>query len=552
MTSMTSMTSMKLRELTILGSLLAAPAAAHAGGLFLPGSGAISSARAGAAVASADDGEALGINPAGLAKTRGTTITLSAAAIQYSMKFTRAGAYDPLPAADPDQTFIGTHYATVENQPDLPLGVGSFQPIPVIAIVSDLGGAVPNLRVAGGLYAPNAYPFRDMSQGYQFNGNFGTPPPPTRYDILEQEAAVFLPSLAASYRITPQLDAGIRLSWGIAQLKSTVALWGSPDNYEENVKNDGLLTADVSDNFVPAAGLGVTYRPAPNLELGASFSSMAAIQARGTGASELGPGAASLGGMTVSIHPSSTPRCDPSGGGTIAALKTCVSLQIPMTATIGGRYKLLDAAGGLRGDVELDIGWENWGKRCDFIKDPGCTSPGQYRVVVDAEPHLDGIVAPAFKDSVVEHRLKDTFSFRLGGSYHLPLGGAPGASRIILRGGVAYDTRAAEEGWLRADVDGAARLTTAVGGAYRTGRYEINIGAGYVSEGKNTNGGSCNPTSTTEGCIGNGSENPVDQRSGPDPINPLINPNVQAESPINQGTIESSYLMFMAGVSTWF
>ena len=47
---------MKLRELTILGSLLAAPAAAHAGGLFLPGSGAISSARAGAAVASVDDG----------------------------------------------------------------------------------------------------------------------------------------------------------------------------------------------------------------------------------------------------------------------------------------------------------------------------------------------------------------------------------------------------------------------------------------------------------------------------------------------------------------
>lgn len=546
---------MKLRELTILGSLLAAPTAAHAGGLFLPGSGAISSARAGAAVASVDDGEALGINPAGLAKTRGTTITVSAAAIQYSMKFTRAGAYDAPTMPGADQPYAGAAYGTVENQPDLPLGVGSFQPIPVIAIASDLGGAVPNLRVGGGLYAPNAYPFRDMSQGYAFKpdeANYAIAPPPTRYDIIKQEAAVFLPSLAASYRITPELDAGIRLSWGIAQLKSTVALWGVPDNFDENIKNDAFLAADVSDNFVPAAGLGVTYRPAPNLEVGAGWTSPLVIQAKGTGESSLGPGAASLGGMMVTIQPSSNPRCDRSGGGTPAALKACVSLQIPMTATIGGRYKLLDAGGGLRGDVELDVGWENWGKRCNFTKDPSCTSPGQYRVVVDAEPHLDGIAGPPFKDSIVEHRLKDTFSLRLGGSYHLPLGAAPGASRIILRGGVAYDTRAAETGWLRADVDGAARLTTALGGAYRTGRYEIDVGAGYVYEGENTNSGTCNPTSTAKGCAGTGSENPIDQRSGPDPINPLVNPDVQAENPVNQGTIESGYLMFMVGVSTWF
>lgn len=543
---------MKLRALTILGSLLAAPAAAHAGGLFLPGSGAISSARAGAAVASVDDGEALGVNPAGLAKTHGTTLTLSAAIIQYSMRFTRAGTYDAPVTADPDQTFAGTSYATVENKPDLPLGVGSFQPVPVIAIASDLGGLVPRLRVGAGVFAPNAYPFRDMTGGYGFNGDFTAPPPPTRYDIMEQDAAVFLPSLAASYRITPQLDAGLRLSWGVARLKSTVALWGAPDNYEENVKNDGLLAADVSDNFVPAAGLGVTYRPTPNLELGASWTSMAVIQARGTSESALGPGAASLGGMTVSIHPSSSPRCDPAGGGTVDALKTCVSLQIPMTATIGGRYKLLDAGGGLRGDVEVDIGWENWGKRCDLTKDPDCTSPGQYRVVVDAEPHLDGIAAPPFKDSIVEHRLRDTFSFRLGGSYHLPLGAAPGASRVVLRGGVAYDTRAAEDGWLRADVDGAARLTTALGGAFRTGRYEVNVGAGYVYEGKNTNSGSCNPTAAMKGCSGDGSEAPIDQRRGPDPINPLVVPTAQAESPVNQGTIESSYLMLMVGVSTWF
>jgi long-subunit fatty acid transport protein len=542
---------MKLRELTILGSLLAAPAAAHAGGLFLPGSGAISTSRAGAAIASADDGEALGLTPAGLAKTSGTTITLSASLVRYSMKFTRSGTYDAIPDNMDADGSEGTAYPTIENKPDLPLGIGTFQPIPVIAIATDLGGMVPKLRLAAGLYAPNAYPFRNMSKDYVFNDTpFGVPPPPTRYDIMEQDGAVLLPSLAASYRILPELDIGVRITWGIATLKSTVALWGSPDNYQEDVKRDGILAAEVSDHLVPAGGIGVTYRPTPNIEVAATWSSMAVIQAKGTATSKLGPTAATATGM-VTIQPSSVPRCAP--GGTPQDLKVCVSLQLPMSATVGGRYKFLDSGGAVKGDVEMNVGWENWGKRCDFT-DPGCTSPGQYRVVVDAEPHLDGSPAPPFKDAIIEHRLKDTFSFRLGGSYHVPLSGAADASRIILRGGVAYDTRAAEEGWLRADLDGAGRLMTTLGAAYRTGRYQINAGAGYVYEGENANEGTCNPIDTPEGrgCIGNGSENPIEDRRGPDPTNPLINPDVQAESPFNQGTIESSYLLFMVGVSTWF
>src|SRR3954464_8735885 len=75
--------------------LLAGPA--YAGGLFLPGAGAISTSRAGAAVASADDGEALAVNPAGLAKSKGNTITVSAAMISYAMEFTRRGTYDDVP-----------------------------------------------------------------------------------------------------------------------------------------------------------------------------------------------------------------------------------------------------------------------------------------------------------------------------------------------------------------------------------------------------------------------------------------------------------------------
>ena len=59
---------MKLRQFVIGGGVVAAMSSvALAGGLFVPGSGAVSTSRAGAAVASTDDGEALSINPAGLA-----------------------------------------------------------------------------------------------------------------------------------------------------------------------------------------------------------------------------------------------------------------------------------------------------------------------------------------------------------------------------------------------------------------------------------------------------------------------------------------------------
>ena len=72
---------MKLGGLIVGGILVSQ--AAHAGGLFLPGSGATSTSRAGAAITSADDGEALSVNPAGLAKTKGWTITISTAFIRY-------------------------------------------------------------------------------------------------------------------------------------------------------------------------------------------------------------------------------------------------------------------------------------------------------------------------------------------------------------------------------------------------------------------------------------------------------------------------------------
>ncbi|MGE3547609.1 MAG: OmpP1/FadL family transporter [Kofleriaceae bacterium] len=539
---------MRLRALGFAVATIAmGHSAAHAGGQFLPGSGAVSTSRAGAAVASADDGEALAVNPAGLAKTEGTTITLSAAIIDFAMEFTRRGTYDDVPTDT--LPYEGMPYPTVNNDVKPPFSLGGFQPVPVVAVVSDLGGAVPNLRVAAGLWAPNAYPFRNMCtelasgcERYQFNGDPNVPPPPTRYDMLEQDASLLMPTIGASYRVLPQVDVGARFGLGFAKLASKSAAWGNPDNYEENIKKDGFFSIKANDSFIPVWGFGATYRPTPAIELGAAYSSQIDINAKGTARAEQGSEVGVLG-QPIVVLPINDERSQCELGGTREVQRACIALSLPRSALIGGRYKFLGADGQLRGDVELNLGWENWSA------DPVST----FTITVDAEAAVvrsDGTEEPFYrlKPTVTPHQLKDTYSARLGGSFHLPVG----ANKLIFRGGVAYDTAAARKGWMRIDIDGAARTTTTVGIGFRTDRFEINAGGGAVFEGFNSNPGNCNPTISMKGCAGTNMDAPIEDRGGLDPINPSLDPEFQAESPVTQGNYKSHYVLLMLGAATWF
>lgn len=565
---------MKLRALPAVVLLLAAPPAS-AGGLFLPGSGAISTSRAGAAVASADDGEALSINPAGLAKTTGWSITISAALIQYSMEFTRRGTYDT-PMVGDEKPYIGTEYETVKNRPNPPLGIGSVQPIPVIAVVSDLGDRINGLHVALGLYAPNGYPFRDMTNGYpidKFNEDSELAPPGSRYDVLQAESALIFPTIAFGYNVVPELDIGFRFSAGNAKAKTTVAVWGTPGNVEESVRQDTLFTADVKDKFVPTFALGMALRPTPKLEIGAVYNSAAVLRTQGTARSVKGPGVdqrREVGPIPADFDAGQRPRCRTGDTFEVGEFTpACISLQLPQTAHVGVRYKMLDQYERLRGDIELNVGWENWGKTCNFtsagiIADPNCTSPGQFLVNLDAGLYVNGVFQQPIQVNAVNLGLKDAYTFRLGGSWIIPLErtipigmkSKDWGKHVVVRGGVAYDTAAAREGWLRSSFDGAARLTTTAGGAYKTKKWEVNAGFGFVYEGSPSNPGAfngtdCNPTRQQLGCAPTG-DRPIDQRQGPDPTNPLLDPEFQFENPINQGTYKSHYLLFMLGFSYRF
>ncbi|HPH65405.1 MAG TPA: outer membrane protein transport protein [Kofleriaceae bacterium] len=523
---------MKLRN---FGISLVAPLAlgaatattAMAGGLNLPGTGPISTARAGAAVASTDDGEAVSINPAGLANVTGTRITLGSSFISHSQSFTRFGTYDAVPGQN--VPWAGQAYATVTDESKPDIGFGNFQAVPMLVVTSDFGGKLGKLRGALGVFAPSGYPTRSMGADYKIDDP-NTPPPPNRYDILSQKAAVILPSLAVAYPILPNLRVGGRFSWGIAQLEARQFVWGIL-NYEEWVGHDTDFTLKVKDNFVPTGSIGVQYEPTPNIELGAQYTMETSISASGDALST--PSAQlDLGGvpLTISATPDDEARCGK--GGTATVQRGCVELALPMAASIGGRYKFLDQHSKFRGDVELNVHWENW----------GAPRAHDFRVVVDTRINdtLD------LKDAYVKHGFRDTVAVRLAGSYVIPVAN----NSITVRAGASYDTAAAKAGWERSDFDGAARTTLAAGASYTMPRVRFDLGLGGVLEGTRTVGTDCNPTLQSPGC--NGVETPTVDRAGWDPVNPLIVTNQQVENPVNHGTYKSGYFMFMLGVSTWF
>jgi long-subunit fatty acid transport protein len=520
--------------------------ATHAGGLYLPGSGAISTSRAGAAIASVDNGEALGLNPAGLAKTTGWTITLSMAIIDYAMTFQRRGTYDDVPNVD--LAYEGQPYPLVEDASKPAFGIGGFQPIPVFAITADMDKYVPNLRLALGIYAPNSYPFRDLCthqptggcQKYVVNRDPAELPSPARYDVVTRKAVLFMPTLAASYRILPNLDVGARFGWGFSSVESSVHVWSAPGNVVEDVGGDGLLQVKGKDNFVPSYGVGVTYRPTDQIELAANYNSEIYIGAKGTAKTTLGPRSGSSG-IEVEVVPIPDDFAQCAKGGKIGAFKACISAELPRSAQLGGRFKFLGAGDEERGDIELNVGWENWGNKAST----------DYRVKIDSEIVTAMGGGLSIKPNFVRHGFQDVITTRIGGSWRFPVG----QNVIIARGGIGYDTAAAKDGWQRADIDGAARTTIAAGGSYRTSRFQIDAGFGLVLEGTNDNTGDCNPISPLPsdlGCNRDGVQASLDDRRGPDPINPLVVPEQQLQAPINQGVFDSRYVMFMLGATTWF
>ncbi len=510
---------------------LVGPSAAFAGGMSIPGAGPQAQARAGAFAAKADDPTAMAHNPAGFAKHSGTTVLLGGNFVDYDMRFARAGRYEAS-LGDNQRDYEGLDYPVVEDQSRAKLGIGEFALIPTVIVVTDFGRPELPFRVAFGLFTPQGYSPRKFAETVDV-GTIDRAPSPQRYDIIEQDAAAALPSIAIGYSVSDKLDVGLRASWGFASIKGRKSVW-SFRNYEEDPTQESIFTIDAKDNFIPAFGLGALYRPTSYLEFGFNYLSQAAIKSKGTGNSVVNSG--NLSDVTTVPVDDRFVGCNT--GGVEGALKACLDLIIPRMATIAGRYIWRDTRGDEKADVELDVRWEQW------------SASANTRIIVDGQVSVGGDAFFPLNPAPNRHGFRDVFSFRLGGHYSIPVG----KNKLILRGGAAYDTAAAPDSWTRADLDGKARTTLATGIAFELSRFRIDLGVGVVLE-RDITVAQCappdGPNFANQGCDGQGDEKVVD-RVSPDPTQPLQGPLNQIQSPFNAGKYESGYRLVSIGLTTWF
>ncbi len=505
-----------MRRLLVVAILAAWARPAAAGGILVGEPGTQAMERSGAYVAKADDPSALWINPAGLVKARGKVEAfIGSSVIDYNLTFQREGTYQPT-GATPEPGYVGQPYPEVSNS-------AAVQLVPALSVV----GRWRNLGVALGVFGPQGYPNRDFGCDVYENCLVGPAqgPAPNRYDVVKQEALIVFPSVGAAYRVHPRLDIGVRASWGFGTVDARSFVWGLR-NDEGYVEKDGDFEVSAADNFIPTFGAGVLARPSDNIEIGVAYASHAEMKASGTGTSVLGSelGVGGVPDMIVPL-PAGMGICSQEAG-TLSALKACVETGLPQSVHAGVRLIFRDAAGVERGDVELDVKWENWSQE-PYI-----------RVDVDGQSQASGAyLQPTF----IKHGAQDVYIGRVGGSWRFPVGGRT----LEVRGGVSYDTAAAPETWTRLDKDNASRIGVAAGAAFELGRYRIDAGfAALFETARDVAPVVVDPIAANQ--------RPLDQREHPDAVQPLFDPGSQFEAPFNAGHYESGYLMAMLGFTAWF
>ena len=470
---------------------------AQAGGQFVGDVGTQSMQRAGAFVAKADDPSAIFFNPAGIARAKTKQFQLGANIVSMNLSFDRFGEYqngDPFPKVSND---------------------GGPQPIPYFGIIWPFEKFV----LAGGIFTPSGYGKRNLPTSVI--GDSGTEQAaPQRYDAVTRESLVITPSAVFGYKINEKFSVGVRATWGYAKVDSTAYVQGVADP-NEDPDNDSITAVSGSDFFVPSIGIGAHYIASPSWEFGASINSPSKISARGFAQTTYGANIQDLFDQTGrSIEPASDAQSRCGGGGTAGRFSTCIDVNLPATASLGGRYILRDDDGSELADLELDLRWENWSNASDL------------NATIDALSALDGSL---LNETSIPHGLRDVFSIRLGASTKAVMAG----TQVDVRVGVGYETGAAPLSWTRLDVDGNEKYIGALGFGVTLGRFRVDLGLNYIDAPQRQVRDV--PLADTA----------VENRVQPDAPVPLSGANAPY-NPINAGEYKSSYVVGSLGVTTWW
>ncbi|TNE45290.1 MAG: hypothetical protein EP343_27130 [Deltaproteobacteria bacterium] len=356
--------------------------AVQAGGMEAGDTGAEALGRGGAFAAKADDPSAINYNPAGFAKLTGHRVVVGFHAMHHSYSFERKGSF---------------------------LSVDTERPwfsAPSHIMFSTDFGLRKGFTLGIGLYTPPSTP-RQYPQSYG-NSTAQVLPSPQRYDTVKVSGLVLFPSLVAAYQITPWLTVGASFQiWMLSTETRTVAAVSSACSQAEDPGCDVLVDMKVEDWFSPTGSLGILLRPHRQFELGVMVRFPASAEAKGKAKLTFGPEVDRL--QSSMRYPLVEPD-DPN---------VTMEMSYPWMLRAGARVIFFHGDEELA-DFEVDFVFENWSnasKRNVQIKARSLNEP--------MEP------------TVIDWKLKDTFSIRAGGSYQHALSAHV---KVIYRAGLFVES----------------------------------------------------------------------------------------------------------------
>src|SRR4051812_40112806 len=264
---------------------------AWAGGFTFPDNGTEALGRGAAFTAKADDATALEYNVAGLATQRGTRLLLDLNMAFHTYEFQRAGTYpmEDVPPGMMGSGVSGLPFPKASN-------VSGPQLAPFLGVTTDFG-LLDRWTFAVGLFAPSSYGQRNFGTTVQQNGM--TYPAPSRYDLVQTNLLIVLPTVAASVRATKWLDIGLAVHVVVGHFDLQAVTYsdlGPGVCYSKEYPGCDALTHIVATGVTATASLGLMFHPLPVLDIGLNVLGKSNLDASGT-LSTPGPSAIPLDPM---------------------------------------------------------------------------------------------------------------------------------------------------------------------------------------------------------------------------------------------------------------
>ena len=332
----------------------------YAGGLFVPLGGVANTGRAGAAVVSTRDPNAIAYNPALIALNDGHQVLVDVTWGMLQFEFQRA------PQIEPNGDL--TTYDKVEN---LAKGIA----IPQVLFTTDFG--TDEFGLGFGLFPPNAAPASFPADGAQ------------RYAVINMaNTLAFTTELAFAWRPHPRVSIGA----GIQNVTFIFKGTGISSTYfgvlssPEDPDMDSVITVDAADYFTPSANFGIWAEPVDGFEFGIAFQLFADMKSK-----------------NGSVH-AALPNHYVYERTTLEAEKMDISLSLPWSLKFGLRYKHGDVF-----DIELDGWYTRWSRQKSINIYP-------HDVWLRTNALVDDVLVGNF---IIPRDMKDVGGFALGADWNI-------------------------------------------------------------------------------------------------------------------------------------